>query len=425
MLNLLEKLIKGTEERIKRIDENPDPTKLRSNRLGFELELDCFKEMLAAWQQGKPLLPYFPSSSLARALGSQTVVYEGLVPNFPEDFPRYIQAARSMGLLEYICDGFVSANAVAMMKELPTPKICAVCSGGTCRVWPYHLKALAEHFGVPTFEVDTPQSYSEESIKYLARQLGELVKFVEKHMPGLKYDPDKHRKLIEVNRIFVNYARKEWELRRNVPFPLDNLDSFRQPFYREPAIFGDQDKALEYWRLRVEEIEARVAGGVDKEERLRFLWVWGGPAYMNPVAPLEPLGVSVPAVALPPASLFNGRLANWGDEEEFGRKLSPLEEEAKYLIGTGIGKGGRGWVDDVIWACQDLKCDAIVFYQLTGCVQAGSLARLVADAAEKELGIPTLILAGRLMDPTVLPPAEYENRLTTFVEMVLNKKEGN
>jgi benzoyl-CoA reductase/2-hydroxyglutaryl-CoA dehydratase subunit BcrC/BadD/HgdB len=228
-LNLLEKLIKGTEERIKKIDENPDPTKLKSNRLGFELELDSFKEMLAAWQQGKPLLPYFPSSTLARALGSQTVVYEGLVPNFPEDFPRYIQAARSMGLLEYICDGFVSANAVAMMEELPTPTVAAVCSGGTCRVWPYHLKALAEHFGVPTFEVDTPQEYSEESVKYLARQLEDLVKFIEEHMPGLKYDEDRHRELIEVNRIFVNYARKEWELRRNVPFPLDNLDSFRQP----------------------------------------------------------------------------------------------------------------------------------------------------------------------------------------------------
>jgi hypothetical protein len=423
-LNLLEKLIKGTEERIKRIDENPDPTKLRANRLGFELELETMKEMLATWQQGKPLLAYFPTASLARALGSQTVVYEGLVPNIPEDFPRYIQAARDLGLLEYICDGFVSANAVAMMGELPPPSMGAVCSGGTCRVWTYHLKALAEHFKVPTIEIDTPPDYSEESIKYLAQQLEELTKFAEKNVPGIKYDPEKHQKLVEENRIFVNYARREWEMRRRVPFPMDNLDSFRQPFYREPAIFGDGDKALEYWRLRVEEIEARAAEGVDKEEKLRFLWVWGGPAYMNPVGPLESLGVSVPAVMLTPNPLYNGRLVNWGDEEEFGRRLSPLEEEAKYLISSGIGKRGRGWADDILWACQDLKCDAIVYYQLTGCVHVGSLAGLVADRAEKELGIPTLILAGRLMDPTVLPPAEYEDRLTTFVDMVLNKKKG-
>jgi hypothetical protein len=421
-MNLLEKLIDRTEKRLQKIDETPDPTKLQSNRLGFELELGSFKEMLEAWRQGKPLLPYFPSSTLARALGSQSVVYEGLVPQVPENTPRYIQAASSMGLLEYICDAFVLANAAAMLGDLPPPSIVAVCPEGPCRVWTYHLKALAEHFSVPTFEIDIPQEYSEESIKYLASQLGELIKFAEGNVPGIKYDQDKHLELIEANRTFVNYCRKEWEFRKHVPFPLDSLDSFRQPFHREPCLFGDTANALEYWRMRVEEIEARVASGVNKEERMRLLWVWGGPVYVNPVAQLEPRGVSVPAVMLPPTSLFNGRVANWGDEREFGCKLTPLEEEARQLIGSHLSRRGRAWAEDVMWACQDLRCDAVLYYQLAGCIHIGSLARLVADAVVTELAVPTLILTGRLMNPATLPPAEFEYRITQFVDMVMAQK---
>jgi len=423
IMNLLEKLIERTEKRLEKIDETPDPTKLQSNRLGFELELDCYKEMLGAWRHGKPLLPYFPSSSLARALGSQSVVYEGLVPQVPEEAPRYVQAASNMGLPQYMCDAFVLANAAAMIGDLPPPSIIAVCPEGTCRVWTYHLKTLAEHFSVPKFELDVPCEYSEESIKYLASQLGELVEFAESNVPGLKYDQDKHLELIDANRIFVNYCRKEWEFRKHVPFPLDSLDSFRQPFHREPALFRDTAKALEYWRIRVGEIEARVAGGLSKEERMRLLWVWGGPVYVNPVAQLELRRVSVPAVMLPPTSLFSGRIANWGDEREFGRKLSPLEEEARHIIGTGISRSGRAWAEDVTEACRDLKCDAMLYYQLTGCLHIGSLASLVADAVETELGIPTLILAGRLMHPATLSPFEFEYQITQFVDMVMAQKE--
>lgn len=421
-MNLLAELLEREESRLKRIDENPDATRLQSNRLGFELERDLYRELLEAWQTGKPLLPYFPSATLARALGSQSVVYEGLVPNFPEEAPRYMRAVRNMGLLEYICDAFTLANVASMLGELPPPSIGAVCSGGTCRVWPYHLKALAEHFAVPTFEIDTPHEYSEESIKYLAVQLGDLVKFVESKVPGLNYNEDRHMELIEANRIFVEYCKKEWELRKNVPFPLDSIDSFRQPFHREPNIFSNTTKALGYWRLRVEEIEERVNKGINKEERLRFLWIWGGPVYINPIAQLEPRGVSVPAVILPPAPLFNGRIANWGDDMEFGRKLSPFEEEARFLIGTGICRSGRGWVDEVLWTCRDLGCDGIIYYQLKGCVHVGTLARLVADAALKKLGVNTLVISGRLMDSSSLSPEDFESRIVEFVNMVLNQK---
>jgi benzoyl-CoA reductase/2-hydroxyglutaryl-CoA dehydratase subunit BcrC/BadD/HgdB len=117
------------------------------------------------------------------------------------------------------------------MRELPPPSLGVSDNSGICRVWSYHNKVLAEHFNspklgsVPKFEIDTPNDYSEDSIKYLAAQLGELVKFTEEHVPGLKYDEDKHKELIEINRTWVNYTLKEWELKKHVPLPMSNMES--------------------------------------------------------------------------------------------------------------------------------------------------------------------------------------------------------
>jgi hypothetical protein len=422
MMNMLEKLIEGNKKALKEMDENPDPTQLRSNRLALEFELDGYRTLLEAWQQGKPLLTHFPSSGLARAMGTYNVLYEDIFMflRVLEGIPRYYQTAHSMGIPLFMCDAFSLSTAAVKLGELPPPRIATVCTGGACRVWLYHLKVFAEYFGVPTFEVDIPQEYNEESIKYLANQLGELTKFVEEHVPGLKYDQDKHIEIIEANRTWINYCLKEWELKKRVPLPMSNMESTMLPLHFDPALYGKKEKVLEFWRTRVEEIEKQAARGVGKEERLRLLWVVGAPLYVDFLAILDRLGVSVPAVWLPALGMFNGRRANWGDEKEFGRRLTPLEEEARFLLGDIYGS--QEWADDVVWMCRELSCDAIVYFQLVGCLHIGSLATLVADTVERELGLPTLVLRGRLHDPATLSPEEFESRLTEFVDMVLARK---
>jgi hypothetical protein len=50
------------------------------------------------------------------------------------------------------------------------------------------------------------------------------------------------------------------------------------------------------------------------------------------------------------------------------------------------------------------------------------MAKLVADKAESELGIPTLLLPTKNFDSAILPPAEFEARMKEFVDMVLAQK---
>jgi hypothetical protein len=426
-MNLLKDLIERNKGILKEMDEHPDPNRMRSTRMGFEIELDGYTEVLEAWQEGKPILPQFPSSTLARALGSLNVIYQDLFIFLPDlsGVPRYTQAVRDMGMPDYTCDVFTLPNAAAIMGELPPTSLGVSDNSGICRVWSYHNKVLAQHFNssklgnVPMFEIDTPQDCTEESMKYLAAQLGELVKFAEENVPGLKYDEDRHKELIENNRKWINYTIQDFEFKKHIPMPMNNMESMVHPLHFEPNLYSTPPKVLKFWQTRMEELGERVAKGYKKEEELRFLWIWPPPPHLDVFGIMERLKISFVMWGTP-IGVFNGSFPNWGDEEQFGRKLTPLEEEARFALGELIR--AKKWAEEVVWMCRELSCDAIVYYQLSGCLHVGSLSRLIADTAERELGIPTMILKGRTLDPSDMPPAEFESRMTEFADMVLARK---
>jgi hypothetical protein len=191
-------------------------------------------------------------------------------------------------------------------------------------------------------------------------------------------------------------------------------DSFQMPMIPEASPEG-----AEYLRIRVEEIAERAAKGLVQEEKLRALWIWVAPFYTNFLGLLESKGVAIPHAVSGGTGWQNGRRGTIGDEKEFGRRLSPLEEEARMQMSWSWRSRSRMWEDEILFACKDLKCDAIIYFQFTGCKLTSHPARIVADRAEKELGVPTFIISGRSMDPTSLPAPEFESRLSEFIDMVM------
>jgi hypothetical protein len=421
-MNLLEKMIDRTERRIKRIKENPDPTKLQSNLLGYELDLDTYRAQLEAWQQGRPIWVN-PLYCLPNAMGFVSIAYPQLAQNFPEEAPKYLQIMRSLGMPEYTCDYQNYGATMAIAGDAPPPSVIWVHFAG-CAVEPYVHRMLAEHFDVPYIEVDAPQHYSEDNVRYLADRFGEVIEFCESRVPGIKYDQDKHIELLEGLHNTLVWDRKVWDLLKHRPCPMSSREQVSMALHRKPQLAIDRAKAYEYLRLRTEEVEERVAKGIGIEEKLRFLWVWSFPGYMNPFTLLQSRGV----VAIPALGKMGSSKVRWGgkwETEEFGRKLSPLEEEARITGNLNNRKTGEAWTDTWIWACQQQQVDAIVMYQHVGCLPMASLFKVTAEKAERELGIPSLILSGSPMNAASLPPAEIESKLMGFVDMVLAEKGGD
>jgi hypothetical protein len=421
-MNLLDVLIERSARRLKAVNENPDPSKLRSNRLAYELEYNEFCAMRDAWRQGKPFSMGL-GANLSRALGFQPIGYPLVVARFLEEAPRYRQVVLNTGMPEHLCDFITLGNAAGYAGDLP-PLSFIFVEKGECSVSTYAQRALAEHYGVPMFTIDDPLEYNEENVKYVADQLGELIEFAERKIPGIKYNRDRHLELQEADSIAYTYLHKDWELRKQVPLPMSSRDSFHQPGEFLPSMFADSKKALEYWKVRIEEIEEQAARGMEQEEKLRALWVWVAPLYIDFFSILESRGVVLPVAVSGATGWHSGRRGAIGDTKEFGRKLSPLEEEARMEIGWSWRQLGKDWEDEILYSCRELKCEAIIYYQFNACLLTAPMAKLVADRAEKELGVPTLIIPGRPMNPASISPAEFESRLTEFLDMVLTRKKN-
>jgi len=429
-MNILEQVIETSETQLKRMYEKPLPTETVSDRLAYELDLNEFRVQLEAWRQGKPPFMFTLCPSLARAMGFEPIVYPYILFLCPAEAVTLHQPTiRDLGIPEYACEHVILFTGAGVARVLP-PLSIMLTTFVECNVMKYGLTVFANKVGVPSFELDIPLRYNEENIRYLADQLGEFIEFAESKVPGAKYDQNKHIELIERERIAFGYVRKEWELRRRVPFPISNANSLspRSWWYRLPSNYTEPTKALEYWRIHIEELEERAnrASAEGRErQKLRVLWVWDPPFcidFSTLVDLLDSRGVVVPALFLGFTPYFSGRNPGFGDEKEFGRKLSPLEETARMMLGWCWREEGRSWVDEIIWTCQDLGCEAIIVTQPTDCLTTASLAKLVADTADRRLGVPTLIIPSTTYNLTVVPSAEYISRLNEFIDTVLAQK---
>lgn len=428
-MNILENVIEISENQLKRMREKPLPSETMSDRLAFELDLSEFRVQLEAWRQGKPPFMFTLCPSLARAMGFEPMVYPYILFLCPSEAVKLREPTiRDLGIPLYACDHLILFTGAGVTKVLP-PLSIMLTTFVECNVMKYGLEVFANKIGVPNFKVDVPLKYNEENIRYLADQLGEFIEFAEKKVPGAKYNKDKHMELIEQDRIALGYVQRDWQLRKRVPFPMSNVYGLspRSPWYRLPSNFADSTKALEYWRIHTEELEERADKVSDEDrarEKLRVLWVWDPPFCLDFFALVDLLnsrGVAVPNLFLGHTPFLSGRISGFGDDKEFGRKLSPLEEMAKMMLSWCWREEASSWIDEIIWTCQDLRCDAIIITQPSDCLTTASMAKLVADTAQKQIGVSTLIIPSTTYE-TVISPAEYTARLNEFIDAALARK---
>jgi benzoyl-CoA reductase/2-hydroxyglutaryl-CoA dehydratase subunit BcrC/BadD/HgdB len=263
----------------------------------------------------------------------------------------------------------------------------------------------------------------DDLLQYVTGQLGEMIEYVEAKVPGCKFNQDYLIELQEYDRQYLQYFQQLWKLKAAIPCPLSGRDSFRE--LRLADMYADPKKALEYMRLYVEEVGERVEkgwGAAQPKEKLRLLWSVAGPFYADPFSWLEQRGVSIPAAEMTVYNgWFSGREAIWGDPWK-GRKLTPLEEEARQIDFTW-GRLGDQWVNTHINSCRDLHLDGIIYFLQWGCPTSNNLGKVVADVAEKELEIPTLLIEGRMLESSIYDEKDFYSKLSDFMEVCQARKE--
>lgn len=417
------------ERRIKRIKENPDPTKPKSNMLLYECDRDLRLEQMNAAKEGKPFGLIY-NGPLGRAMGF--VTWDAIRAADRSAGPlarKYFDIIREEGMAEHTCDRTIVLLPMVLKGDFPKPNFLLV-SNYECM--PIFLSTLltAKILNIPHFVLDRKfEPYKrledEAQLKYVTDQLGEMIKYAEAKVPGCKYNEDKLIELQHYCREYLKYEQQLWKLRAASPCPIANRDAFREMLL--PSDFPHPAKAVEYIRQVVEEVGEKVAKGQGAlpegvEEKLRFVWSNTGPFHHDPFIWLATKGVSIPCSQMTVYEGWrSGREPIWGDPWR-GRKLTPLEEEARQIDFTW-GRLGDRWVQAHLDSCRDLHLDGIIYFVQWGCTVTNNLGGVLSEVAEHELGIPTLLIEGRQLDETSWDEKDFLGRLEEFIEIALAAKE--
>ena len=227
----------------------------------------------------------------------------------------------------------------------------------------------------------------------------------------------------------VGSTARPLELLKASPCPQAGKDAFRG--LSRPNRYPNPDKVLDYMRTRRDELGERVSKGIGAlpEERLRLLWAVTGPfLYWDPFAFLEARGVAVPflLVGAAPNGAYPGDLPGFPyrmDNTAFGRKLSPLEEEAMGRMNVPYHAGASLWAEAVAACSRDLKCDGVVHFMQWGATCIAGTKKEVEDRVERDEGIPVLFMEGRQMNATNEEARRQAAELEEFVEVCSAAKE--
>ncbi len=423
-MKFYEHYIQSLTRRIKEYEESPDPTLLRSNKLYYELWKERAEADLAAWQQGKPLVEARHMGRMLRAMGFQWIVLAQNADRATR-FSEYKTVLEKQGFPEKCCDRTVGTIAMCYVGDSPLPRLI-MNSSSECDPHLLVDDALAEWHNVPVFtldaDVDSKDEVNLDSLNYISDQLGEFIEWAEKKVPGIKYDKDRHIEIIETDAIGLKFLREIYQLLKHVPCPIVPQDGFTMR--REPRRFPNMPRANEYLRVLRDELGERVASGKGQcpEERLRIIWASGANQYglkaevnlwrllteRKVAMPLKINDTTVRQIGL--------KYAPYGEVSEYGVRLSPLQEEAKEFDRAGWGGSGKRWINDLLDLARDLGTHGIVHHLLVGCTPILGIGGMLAERAEKELGIPVLNIEGRQLDQDYMTQGQFDEILSTFID---------
>ncbi len=425
-LAYLREEIARCERRIKKIKDNPDSSRPKANLLLYEMERDLRIEQMEACKTGKPV-GFVGFQPLTRALG--IVPWDGVYSadrTYGQDAARYFEMVRKEGMPEHTCDRCSILIPMVLNGDFPRPTFLLTTNYECNPIYQSHL-LIAQILNIPTAHVDRhfknfAMEMDDRVLQDTTDQLGEVIEYLEANIPGCKYNEDLLIEIQEQERQYLKQYQRLWKLKATIPYPLAGREAFRE--LRPASIYPNPAKAVEYIKQYVEEVEELVHKGVSgtkTQERLRLLWSVSGPFYADPFNWLDKRGIAIPAAEMTVYNgWFSGRMPIWGDPWK-GRKLKPLEEEARQFDYCW-GRLGDKWVETHLNSCRDLHLDGIIYFLQWGCPTSNNLGRVVAEVAEKELGIPSLLIEGRMLESSVYDEKDFFSKLEDFIEICLARK---
>jgi benzoyl-CoA reductase subunit B len=326
----------------------------------------------------------------------------------------FIDAAESAGVPADCCSADKAAIGAIMRGLYPEPA-CVVGINTPCDSQVLSTQAMAELSGKPFFIVDVPYYDDERTVSHVARQLGELLPFLERHTHR-RLDWDRLREVCALSNQAIELIWEWLDWRRMVPLAQSSkLVAFT---LAHQILFCGSPRGVRIAEALAREARERHQRGERfYEERLRAVWyqdpVWTDMQIYDWME--RELGLSVPIDVFgfyaheglidtsTPESMLSG----------LARKLCKCQPMSRQFRGNI-----ETYIADFMHMHQAFKADCGIFAGHVACKHAWGGIGLFREACRRA-DIPLLVFEFDMFDARVTSREAVQTELRRFVEEVV------
>jgi benzoyl-CoA reductase/2-hydroxyglutaryl-CoA dehydratase subunit BcrC/BadD/HgdB len=325
----------------------------------------------------------------------------------------YLELAASHGFPIEICSLHRVLEGMNIKGDLPAPDF--VITSSQCCDLTITFGDLSQNYGKNSFILDWPYKYDADGLSFYTKELEELVSFLQDET-GKKLSPDRLEETVRLSYQTEALYRQIYQMRKKVPCPLRNSESFKHMLYF--YLMAGTPEALAYFQQVCHEMETELANGQSPmgEERFRLLFLYLPPVpYMDLLDWLEKEYGAVVAM---------DSFSSWWlqDNLDPSQSLRSLAKKGFYnLVPRQVGGPLNYWLEEVVDNARQFKIDGAVQINHIGCKQGSAATRALIDSLKK-FDIPTLIIDLDVLDPSVTSKEEIMARFEEFFERLEQKR---
>lgn len=381
----------------------PDKRLNGSDQYLARLMMNAMRKPLKSPQQAAIVSVFTPCELLQEV---------GLNPYNVESFSCYLsasqaergclQSAENTGISETLCSYHKTFLGAAQRGLLPRPG-CVVYTNLTCDANLLTFRALADFYNVPHFAIDVPMEQTEENVAYVADQLRELAKFLQKHT-GKTVDEERLKQRLSTSRRALEKYRRFQQERADRYIPADLVSPLYCGMVNNILLGTPEHEAYMDMLLR----DVKQAGPARGK---RIYWMHTIPFWSQAVQNELSLRKEAQIVGCELAQV---------SEPDFDPE-KPYEAMARRMVFNSLNGPVTRRIEAGIRHAQQVKADGVVWFDHWGCKHTLGAAQLAKKKFEEQ-GLPLLILDGDGCDRSHGGEGQTATRLGAFLEMLNEDK---
>ena len=311
----------------------------------------------------------------------------------------FLQYAESQGLPDTFCSYHRVFIGAAEKGLMPKPQFI-LNTTLACDANLLTFRRLAKYFQVPQFVVDVPYETDDQAINYVADQLREMVRFMEKKT-GHTLDEDALRAAVARSQRSMEQFDRYMTLRAGKLLVGELTGEMFSAFALHTLLGTPETEA--YTRLCIQEAEkAPPATGV------RLVWMHTTPFWVQPLRQVTDCNRQVQVVACD--MCFEGLLKGPMDPD-------PYRAMAQRVVCSAFNGPVERRIQRGIDAAFQVQAEGAVWFCHWGCKHTLGGAQLAKQRFESA-GIPCLVLDGDGCDRSHGGEGQLATRMEAFVEML-------